>query len=395
MKPCYRRSLATRATLTLVLLVFSVWAQAQTFTTLYNFPSFPDDGAGPGAAVVQDRYGNLHGTTTGGGSGDAGTVFELTSGGTEIGLYSFPLGLPEDGLYPYTPVILDSQGNIYGTTEYGGNSDNCYLGCGIVFELGGGGEKVLYTFVGEYYDGCYPGQGLVMDRKGDLYGTTSSCGSSNHGTIFKIDTAGNFSVVHNFGGGSSDGANPGNGRLRIDKKGNLYGVTAWGGANNYGVLYKLSKSGTLTVLHSFAGGTSDGCRPQGSVTMDEAGNFYGTTYQCGLSGYGTIWKVSKAGTETILHNFSFTSSDGCSPVAGVALDPKGNVYGDTLGCGANNWGVVYEFSSGGVFSLLHSFDYWDGGSPYGEVFRRGNGTLYGTTELGGTYRYGTVWKYVP
>jgi uncharacterized repeat protein (TIGR03803 family) len=131
------------------------------------------------------------------------------------------------------------------------------------------------------------------------------------------------------------------------------------------------------------------------VVRDNAGNLYGTTNGCGSTGNGTIWKVSEKGKETILHNFAGGSSDGCYPYGGVARDTKGNLYGVTYACGANGYGALYKLSTSGRLTLLHSFDYSDGILPIGEVLRNGKGTLYGTTYMGGTYGYGTVWSYVP
>ena len=231
-----------------------------------------------------------------------------------------------------------------------------------------------------------------------MYGTTTGCGSSGHGTIFEIDSTGKETILHNFAGGS-DGGN-GDGHLAMDTAGNLYGLASEGGSKNCnygcGVLYELSAKGRFTILHRFAGGTTDGCNPEGSVVQDTAGNLYGTTLECGSNNYGTIWKVSKTGTETILHNFAGGTSDGCYPWAGVARDSKANLYGVTYGCGASSYGTLYELSAKGRLILLHSFAGTDGVNPYGEVLRTRKGTLFGTT--GGDDCHvscGTVWKYVP
>jgi len=154
------------------------------------------------------------------------------------------------------------------------------------------------------------------------------------------------------------------------------------------------------VLHSFAGGSSDGCAPSGSAVQDQAGTFYGTTEYCGSSKAGTIWEVSKTGKETILHNFAGGTSDGCNPAAGVTRDPKGNLYGVTYGCGANGYGAVYELSARGRLTLLYSFGGSDGSSaPIGEVLRTAKGTLFGTTLAPSPPccedTFGIVWSYVP
>ena len=384
----------------LVVLVLAALAPAQTFTTLYNFTG-GSDGWGPYAGVIQDSAGNLYGSTSLGGDSNCtpgygygcGVVFKLDTAGTETVLHTFS-GSP-DGTNPVAPVIRDMAGNFYGNSSYGGSSGN-----GTVFRIDTARtETVLYSFTGNS-DGCYPWQGLVRDKAGDLYGTTSSCGSSGYGTIFKVNSAGAFTLLHSFTGRSSDGAYPYFGHLSMDKAGNLYGVTSGGGAHGNGVLYELSKSGTFRVLHSFAGGTSDGCAPSGSVTQDKAGTFYGTTEYCGSSKAGTIWEVGKTGKETILHNFAGGTSDGCNPAAGVTRDPKGNLYGVTYGCGANGDGALYQLSAGGTLSLLYSFGGSDASSgPIGEVLRTAKGTLFGTTLTPSPpcceNTYGTVWSYVP
>jgi uncharacterized repeat protein (TIGR03803 family) len=364
----------------LIVLALASLAQAQTFTTLYNFTGGLD-GSEPFAGVIQDPAGNLYGTTVFGGGDDFGLVYEVNTAGTETVLYSFT---GYDGLYPLAPVNRDKAGNIYGTTFSGGSSLD-----GAVFKINTvGNETVLNSFT-YGSGGCEPSQGLVRDNAGNLYGTTLACGSSDYGTIFKVDRAGNFTLLHSF----TDGGGPEYGHLTMDRSGNLYGVTLYGGA--YGVLYKLSKSGTLTVLHSFSGGTSDGCYPSGSVVQDKAGNFYGTTYQCGSSNDGTIWKVSKKGKETILHNFAGGTSDGCNPYAGVARDSGGNLYGVAYGCGTYSYGTLFELSASGRLTLLHSFDSTDGAYPIGEVLRGARGRLFGTTYEGGSGGYGTVWSYAP
>jgi len=173
----------------------------------------------------------------------------------------------------------------------------------------------------------------------------------------------------------------------MDKSGNLYGVTLWGGAYDEGVLYKLSKNGTFTLLHSFTGGASDGCNPYGSVAQDETGNLYGTTSGCASNNYGNIWKVSQKGKETTLHSFAGGTSDGCGLQTGVTRDSKGNLYGDTAWCGAHNEGALYELSAKGKLTLLHSFGNGsDGRNPWGEVLRATNGTLFGVTYDGSTVR---------
>jgi uncharacterized repeat protein (TIGR03803 family) len=375
----------------LVVLVSLALAQAQTFTTLYKFTGGADGGY-PDAGVIQDLSGNLYGTTEQGGdlgcaTNGCGVVYEVSADGSETVLHTFD---GSDGKYPITPLAQDKAGNLYGTAYLGGTAV-----WGAVFRIdAAGNETVLHNFTGGS-DGCVPEQGLVLGKSGTVFGTTSHCGPPNKGTIFKVDSAGKFTRLHIFVGARSDAGRPVNGRLTIDRSGNLYGSTYWGGAHGQGTVYKLSRAGRLTLLYSFAGGASDGCHPYGSVVRDEAGNLYGTTYRCGSDDWGTIWKVSRKGKETILHNFTGFVSDGCLPVAGVNRDSKGNLYGVASGCAGHSYGALYELSTSGKLTLLHSFDGTDGAGPRGEVLRTPQGMLFGTSTGGGTHGYGTVWKYVP
>ena len=425
-------------------------AQARSFTDLYNFTG-GSDGAYPYAGLVRDSGGNLYGTTGSGGSSGFGVVFKLSKNGTETVLHSFVGGL-SDGQYPYGTLAMDAEGNLYGTAAGGGGTGCGGFGCGVVFEVnmsgtetvlhsftggsdgeypyaelvrdakgnlygtaaGGGGtgcggfgcgvafkvnkkgtETVLYSFTGGPTDGCYPHGSLLMDTKGNLYGTTDECGTSDLGTVFKVSKTGEETVLHSFAGGTTDGDYPFYAGLLMDTEGNLYGNTYYGGASNEGVVYKLSKKGTLTVLHSFAGGTTDGCYPYGTPAMDTRGNLYGTTEHCGASSYGIVWKVSNKGKGTVLHSFAGGASDGEYPVAGVILDAKDNPYGDTAGGGASDLGTVYELKQKGTITLLHSFAGSDGAYPAGSLIWDAKGNLYGTASQGGSDDYGTVWKLTP
>jgi uncharacterized repeat protein (TIGR03803 family) len=384
----------------LIVLGLATLATAQTFNTLYNFTGGSDGGT-PFAGVIQDSSGTLYGTTFRGGNNgcfrgtaQCGVVYKLDTTETETALYSFS---GSDGAGPIGPLVRDMDGNLYGTTAYGGRNDY-----GTVFKIDtAGNHTVLHKFTGGA-DGCSPEQGLIISKSGGLFGTTYGCGANRGGTIFKINRAGKFTVLHTFTGGSADGAGPAYGHLKMDRFGNLYGVTSNGGAHDgVGVVYELNKDGTFTVLYSFVFNYGDGWYPDGSVAMDKFGNLYGTTLSGGSATCGTIWKVSKKGKETILHTFGLSSSDGCSPFGGVVRDPKGNLYGVTDGGGATGAGALYQLSPKGEFTLLCSFGSGsDGTYPVGEVLRTASGTLFGTTAGGGIGdckgdTCGTVWSYVP
>jgi len=360
-------------------------AQAQTLTVLYNFGG-ASDGGDPYASLIRDAAGNLYSTFGyGGGASFSGGVYKVAPDGTETVLYSFTGGA--DGAFPISALVRDSAGNLYGTTTQGGS-----VGAGVVFKVDPSGtETVLHNFAGGT-DGVDPVGGLLLDKAGNLYGTTSQGGSSNDGIVFKIDPQGKETILHTFTGSTTDGKYPTYGSLLRDAQGALYGVTEEGGSAGGGILYKLSKSGKLTILHSFTGGTTDGCNVLGSPFRDAAGNLYGTTSSCGTNALGTVWKVSKNGTEKLLHSFAGGTSDGEYPLAGVVVDAKGNVYGTTETGGGSNFGTVYKVSKSGQFTLLHSFNGTDGKYVYAGLVQNAKGTLFGAAQNGGSIGYGTVWK---
>ena len=359
-------------------------AQAHGLTVLYNFAG-SSDGGDPYAGLIRDSAGNLYGTADYGGTSFAGVIFEVAPDGTETVLYNFSGGA--DGAQPFSALVRDKAGNLYGTTTMGGSAN-----AGVVFKLDASGtETVLHNFTGGT-DGTTPTGGLLEDKAGNFYGTASQGGTSNSGVLFKISAKGKYSILHTFTGAANDGKYPTYTSLLMNTKGTLYGVTEEGGAANGGILYKLSKTGKLTILHSFMGGTTDGCNVLGIPFMDGNGNFYGTTSSCGASDLGTVWTVSASGSETVLHSFAGGTSDGEYPLAGVIVDAGGNIYGNTETGGASNFGTVYGISSNGTFALVHSFDGTDGKYPYGTFLRNAKGTLFGTTQNGGTIGYGTIWK---
>jgi uncharacterized repeat protein (TIGR03803 family) len=362
-------------------------APAQTLKALYSFTGAAD-GGDPFPAVIRDAAGNLYGTTDYAGTSFAGVVFKVSKTGQETALYNFcSLSGCTDGQYPYAPLVRDAAGNLYGTTQYGGTSN-----LGVVFKLSATGkETVLHSFTGGA-DGVYPYGGLFRDAAGNLYGTTESGGTSNLGVVFKISKTGKETVLHSFTGAANDGGEPLSSGFHMDAKGNLYSVASHGGTAGEGVLYKLSPKGKLTVLHSFTAGTTDGCYPYGTPAVDAHGNMYGGTGGCGTSNLGVVWKVSKNGTETILHNFA-GASDGQSPLAGVILDAAGNIYGTTNTGGASGFGTAFEVNKNGKFTLLHTFTGGtDGKYLYGGLILDPKGRIYGTTINGGTGGYGTVWR---
>jgi uncharacterized repeat protein (TIGR03803 family) len=248
-------------------------------------------------------------------------------------LYSFPAG----GSEPYTGLIEGSDSNFYGTTGANGTSDD-----GTVFKITPGGtETVLHAFAKTGSDGQIPYAGLIQGSDGNFYGTTYDGGVNGLGTVFKVTSSGVETVLYSFAGGSSDGEHPYAGVIQ-GSDGNFYGTTYQGGASGYGTVFKLTPSGTETVLYAFVGGISDGATPEAGLIQGGDGNFYGNTLQGGASDLGTVFKLTPSGTETVLHAFAGGSSDGANPSANLVQGGDGNLYGSTGAGGPSNDGTFFK-----------------------------------------------------
>lgn len=387
---------------------------AASETVLHNLNNDGTAAAYPCAGLIMDASGNFYGTTCYGGLYNAGTVFELTPnqgrGWTETVLHSFGNGT--DGSVPEAGLIFDANGNLYGTTSFGGIHDG-----GTAFELtptGGGDwtETVLRNFGGGT-DGAVPFAGLVFDANGNLYGTTYQGGIHNHGTVFQLAPrqGGGWTetVLHSFNNNGSDGALPEAG-LVFDPAGNLYGTTSAGGIHDYGTVFELAPAQgggwTETILHSFNMNGSDGAFPEAGLVIDNAGNLYGTTEEGGIHlSYGTVFELTPRDgggwTETILHSFNMNGSDGAYPVAELIVDSTGNLYGTTSFGGIHNYGAAFELApregGGWTETVLHSFNLngADGANPYAGLTFDAANNLYGTTYQGGVHAAGTVFEITP
>jgi uncharacterized repeat protein (TIGR03803 family) len=372
---------------------------------LYAFQSGAD-GLGPQARLIRGGNGSLYGTTVGGGGGTqcnnekggCGTVFRITSQGTETVLYAFSGG--SDGGGPWSNLVVDASGNLYGTTEEGG------LGAGTVFKLTPNGkESVLYALEGAP-DGLSPRGNLVADNSGNLYGTTilggntggDECQSLGCGTVFKVAPDGTETVLHVFRGGS-DGFEPLGGVI-LDSQGNLYGTTLAGGGSGCGdsfgcgTVFEVTPDGTETVLYAFQGG-NDGAFPEDAPMIDGSGNLNGTTFEGGASNRGTVFKLAPDGTEGVLFEFSY-GSDGYFPLAGLIEDGGGNLYGTTsdggVGCDGGGCGTVFELTPEGKEKVLYSFKKARGAHPAAGLLMGSSGTLYGTAPRGGKHKDGVVFR---
>jgi uncharacterized repeat protein (TIGR03803 family) len=403
------------ASLVLGIVLSAPAAKAQDLVIVHSFSS-EADGSKPGEPLIRDREGNLYGVTSTGGTADLGTVFKVGRDGTKTILYSFT-GIP-DGQNPTGGLAWDREGNLIGTTAYGGFGDcvETTIGCGTVFKLDPRKckETVLYRFQG-IPDGEFPWAGVTLDEEGNIYGTTFYGGTSGVvingpggtgfvsnccGTVFKLNRWGNETLLYSFTGidevgASTDGQSP-DGRLARDEQDNLYGTTELGGLSDEGILFKVDKTGKETVLHTFTG--PDGADPLFvDLIFDRAGNLYGTTSGGGASDNGTVFKIDTTGALTTLYSFS-AYPDGSGPSGAMVFDAEGNLYGTTKGSGAATidgqvgiGGTVFKLDAAGNETVLHSF----GGSPDGQepvagVIFDGRGKLYGTTVEGGT---GTTCKF--
>jgi uncharacterized repeat protein (TIGR03803 family) len=372
-----------------------------TETILHTFGTSPNrsDGAYPMAGLVADGSGNLYGTAEFGGSLGHGTVFMLlkASGYSYAVLHSFGTSPnASDGANPVSGLLLDTSGNLYGTTQYGGT------GSGVVFKLSSGKtgwtEVVLHNFGGAG-DGANPVAGLVADTSGNLYGTTKN-GGAGYGVAFMLLPGANGwieGILHTFGtvGGGSDGKTPVAG-LSIGPN-VVYGTTVYGGTG-YGVMFQLSPGKadwTETVLHAFTGG-ADGANPEAGVTVGNG--LYTTTFNGGSSNLGVIFEL---GSSSPFYTFVGGNS-GADPAASVFItSPDFGLYGTTEG-GGIGYGEVFTFvdSGGGcttpqAHTTLHTFgtspNASDGANPTTGLIADSAGNLYGTTQ-GGGLGYGVVYE---
>ncbi|HMH27796.1 MAG TPA: choice-of-anchor tandem repeat GloVer-containing protein [Steroidobacteraceae bacterium] len=351
-------------------------ACVSNFGLLYSFAGGSADAADPYHTLIQGSDGDFYGTTLAGGTSNLGTIFKVTPSGTESVFYSFTT-------VPYSGLVQSSDGNIYGTTASGGTS-----GRGTVFKITPSGmQSVLYSFPAGSSD---PYTGLIQGSDGNFYGTTGAGGTNDDGTVFKITPSGTETVLHVFPKTGSDGETPYAGVIQGSDS-NLYGTTYFGGANGLGTVFKVTPGGTETVLYSFAAG-NDGEHPYADVTQGSDGSFYGTTYQGGTSGLGTVFKITLSGTETVLYSFA-GGSDGANPEAGLIQGSDGNFYGTTFQGGAGGLGTVFKITPSGTETVLHAFaGSSDGANPSANLVQGSDGTLYGSTGAGGTKGFGTFFK---
>jgi len=382
-------------TIVLLTLCFSaVVASAQTYTVLYTYPGTNNNTSGitwP-SVISQGQDGNLYSTIQTNGTYNYGSVYKITTGGSYTLLYSFCAEgghCLTTGANPTGGVSLGFDGNLWGTTLNGGKD-----GAGTVFKISPAGAWTkVYEFTNGNDDSA-PTYAPLQGQDGNMYGVSEAQYNTQYGSFYKLTTKGTL-TPHTFN--YTDGAAP---NLAIQgTDGNFYGTAQSGGdaTCKCGVVYKSTAAGKITVLHKFTGYVSttqyDGYRPIGILVQGSDGNFYGTTYEGGAKNLGTVFKISPSGTYTLLYSFGSVAGDGTLPIAGLTVGNDGNLYGVTTNGGSKNTGIVFRLTPAGTETLLYNFcsvSCYDGIYPTTPMVLHTDGKLYGNTagnSLGGSVFY--------
>ena len=381
----------------LFLILFSLaiaTASAQTFTKLDDFNGA--NGSTPLGALTQGLDGNLYGAAHQGGSvgrcfgaPGCGLIYQATPTGTIAVMHQFT---GTEGALPSAAPILGTDGNFYGTALRGGTHTN-----GTFFQLTPEGSLTsLYNFAGP--NGQQPAGGLTLGWDGSFYGSASQGGAYLQGDIFRVSATGAYKRLYSFcaQSGCPDGQVPKDG-LALAHDGNFYGVTPAGGANKFGTIFKVTPAGVFTTLYTFCAQTNctDGATPNVTLVEGRDGNLYGTTYQGGSHFSGTVFRITRAGVYSILHNFCSQPgcADGGHPQAGIVLAADGNFYGTTSDSGAHSRGTIFYVNTQKQFQVVYSFQASDGQFP-AQLMQHTNGTFYGTMQVGGTSGVGTLFSLV-
>ena len=381
-----------RALLICIAAILLILPCAEAGVSLVTLVSFNGtNGVSPQGGLVQDSAGSFYGATSGGGaftnlSGlGLGTIFKLATNGTLTTLVSFD---GTNGASPEGGLTKTVDGYIYGTT-YNGGSNNA----GTIFQVATNGTlTTMVTLAFSDGTGAYPKAGLIQGQDGSLYGTTAFDGTNSGGTAFQAMTNGALATLVSFDFNDSNGASPYAGLVQVND-GSLYGTTYQGGTNGYGTIFKLTTNGTFTSLHSFTG-ANDGANPYAGLVQGQDGNLYGTTFFGGAYGYGTAFSLATNGVLTTL--ISFDNTNGAYPQGGLVQDSGGSFfYGTTSAGGAytnlsGGLGTIFKLETNGTLTTLVSFDGTNGASPRAGLTKTADGNFYGTTAKGGTNDCGTV-----
>lgn len=303
---------------------------------------------------------------------------------------------------PRGEPVLGSDGRVWFTSEAGGSN-----GLGTVAALSADGTtvSVIHSFLGAATEGGSPYSGVIQATDGNFYGTTYIGGTKNLGTVYRVSPSGDFANLFSFTNDSQGGFLPYTGLVQ-HPNGDLYGTTLRGGANDAGTIFRITLAGTLTVLRSFAG--ADGKNPEGRLVVGADGALYGTTLIGGASDRGSVYRIAPDGSGfSTLYSFPSlgafnsagvaTNATGANPRAGLTLGADGNFYGAAYQGGASGYGTVFRMTPSGSVTTLHDFNGapFDGGYPLSLVNQLADGTLVGTTEKGGAAGNGTVWSLSP
>lgn len=358
-------------------------SQPQSFSTVSAFNFFNGDGPYR-APLLHGQDGNLYGTANSGGTDDWGTVFKITATGELSTLYSFK-GYNEAS-YPIGKLLQNANGDLYGAAYSNGPQ-----GGGAIYKLNRAGHlAIVHKFCSQ--DGCLDGYnpqaGVIEASDGNLYGTTEFGGAFGGGVVYRITGRGEFTVIHNFCAedNCADGKNP-VAELLQGRDGNLYGTTFYGG-NGGGVVFRIGRSGAFSVMHAFS--TEEGSGPSTGLVQASDGNFYGTTQSDGVSGFGTIFRMTTKGVLTTLYNFNLQSS-GYAPLGTLLQATDSHLYGTTSNGSSGLYGAVFRMTLDGSFEVLHQFEVFNssswiqGGYPDSGLVQAADGKLYGTTYIGGIY----------
>ena len=375
--------------------IFAPLARGQTFELLHSFQN--SEGGNPQAGLVQGSDGDFYGTTLLGDNSNFGTVFKMTTNGALTTLVLFN---NTNGSHPWAGLVQRSDGNFYGTTQDGGDlSLNSGLGFGTVFKMTTNGALTMLVSFNST-NGAYPKARLAQGKGGCFYGTTYQGGAYTNqfgggsGTVFQITTNGILTTLVLFS--NTNGSNPWAGLVE-GSDGNFYGTTQNGGdlslnsGLGFGTVFKMTTNGALTMLVLF--NFTNGAVPYAGLVEGSDGNFYGTTADGGANNRGgTAFQMTTNGILTTL--VSFDGSNGANPWAGLLQESDGNFYGTTLAGGNSNFGTVFKMTTSGVVTTLVTFNGSNGSFPFAELTRGNDGNFYGTTYDGGASNLGTIFRIV-
>jgi uncharacterized repeat protein (TIGR03803 family) len=366
---------ALGATLALVLGWWPAAAQAQTYTDLHDFNGTGDPIIFNSGRLAQGPDGNFYAESENGGTSGFGTVFNLTPTGTVTIIHG--LVPTTDGQAPSGGITLGTDGNFYGDAASGGAADS-----GTVFVVTPSGTlAVLHPFANSG-DGTTPSYALILNPNGNFYGTTNV----GPETIYQVAPSETFKTIHTLT--TAEGSQ--GGQLSLGSDGNLYGGTGLGGTSGFGTAFKVTPSGVFTVLHSFTGAT-DGSNAAGGMVQATNGKFYGATSSGGSSSAGVIYQLTSSGVFTVLHTLNGTT-DGKGPAGQLLAASDENLYGVTTSGGTSDCGTIFKITPAGTYTVLYNFDMIHGCNPEEQVIQGTNGKLYGLANGGGAFGDGAAYS---